>query len=168
MTFFSFERTNFGIIHIRTDGERVLALTHSGKKGLNEAYQFTVDSRHRINFAKKVKVRNQVHERLVNPTGDAEVPLEAVVVYGQILNLACGPQAESSQVAGQRRRHRASGASELATSGSGRSFGSYFYACASYEPSVLPPWWRSCSQRTQPASKRRSRTRSQKRSNQVA
>ena len=57
MTFFSFERTNFGIIHIRTDGERVLAFTHSGKKGLNEAYRFTVDSRHRIKFAKKVKIR---------------------------------------------------------------------------------------------------------------
>ena len=41
-TFFAFERTNFGFIHIRTDGERVLAFTHSGKKGLNEAYAFTV------------------------------------------------------------------------------------------------------------------------------
>ena len=29
---FGFERTNFGIIHIRTDGERVLVFTHSGKK----------------------------------------------------------------------------------------------------------------------------------------
>jgi len=41
-SFFAFERTNFGIIHIRTDGERVLIFTHSGKKGLNEAYVFTV------------------------------------------------------------------------------------------------------------------------------
>lgn len=41
--FFGFERTNFGIVHIRTDGERVLAFTHSGKKGLNEAYRFTVN-----------------------------------------------------------------------------------------------------------------------------
>jgi len=40
--FFAFERTNFGIVHIRTDGERVLAFTHSGKKGMNEAYAFTV------------------------------------------------------------------------------------------------------------------------------
>lgn len=40
--FFAFERKNFGIIHIRTDGERVLAFTHSGKRGLNEAYRFRV------------------------------------------------------------------------------------------------------------------------------
>ena len=40
--FYAFERTNFGIIHIRTDGERVLVFTHSGKKGVNEAYSFTV------------------------------------------------------------------------------------------------------------------------------
>lgn len=40
--FYGFERTNFGIIHVRTDGERVLAFTHSGKRGLNEAYRFRV------------------------------------------------------------------------------------------------------------------------------
>jgi hypothetical protein len=40
--FQGFERTNFGIIHIRTDGERVLVFTHSGKAGLNEAYRFRV------------------------------------------------------------------------------------------------------------------------------
>lgn len=40
--FFGFERLNFGIIHIRTDGERVLVFTHSGKKFMNEAYRFTV------------------------------------------------------------------------------------------------------------------------------
>jgi hypothetical protein len=40
--FYSFERTNFGIIHIRTDGERVLVFTHSGKVGLNEAYRLRV------------------------------------------------------------------------------------------------------------------------------
>ena len=36
------ERTNFGMIHLRTDGERVLVFTHSGKRGLNEAYRFSV------------------------------------------------------------------------------------------------------------------------------
>lgn len=41
-TFESFERTNFGIVHLRSDGERVLVFTHSGKEGLNEAYRFTV------------------------------------------------------------------------------------------------------------------------------
>lgn len=40
--FYAFERTNFGIIHLRTDGERVLVFTHSGKRGTNEAYRFTV------------------------------------------------------------------------------------------------------------------------------
>jgi len=58
--FYGFERKNFGIIHIRTDGERVLVFTHSGKKGLNEAYRFNVtveDGERRIKFAKKVVTR---------------------------------------------------------------------------------------------------------------
>ncbi|WP_088341576.1 ComEC/Rec2 family competence protein [Robiginitalea sediminis] len=46
--FHGFERTNFGIIHLRTDGTRLLAFTHSGKAGLNEAYSYTVDSLHRV------------------------------------------------------------------------------------------------------------------------
>ena len=53
-SFFGFERTNFGIIHIRTDGERVLVFTHSGKEGMREAYRFTVDVNHTIRFAKDV------------------------------------------------------------------------------------------------------------------
>jgi beta-lactamase superfamily II metal-dependent hydrolase len=56
-TFHGFERTNFGIIHIRTDGERVLVFTHSGKQGMNEAYRFTVDKRHRVRIAKSIKKR---------------------------------------------------------------------------------------------------------------
>jgi beta-lactamase superfamily II metal-dependent hydrolase len=48
--FYGFERTNFGIVHIRTDGERVLAFTHSGKKGTNEAYRFKVDDQHKVTF----------------------------------------------------------------------------------------------------------------------
>ncbi|MGH7835000.1 MAG: hypothetical protein ACREQK_15255, partial [Candidatus Binatia bacterium] len=54
-SFFGFERTNFGIIHVRTDGERVLVFTHSGKEGMREAYRFTVDGNHSIRFAKEVK-----------------------------------------------------------------------------------------------------------------
>ena len=46
--FHGFERTNFGIIHIRTNGTRLLAFTHSGKKGLNEAYSYTIDSLRRV------------------------------------------------------------------------------------------------------------------------
>ena len=53
-SFYAFERTNFGIIHVRTDGERVLVFTHSGKKGMREAYRFTVDENHNIRFAKDV------------------------------------------------------------------------------------------------------------------
>ena len=48
---FAFERKNFGIAHVRTDGERVLAFTHSGKEGMNEAYRFTVDPTGKIEFA---------------------------------------------------------------------------------------------------------------------
>ena len=33
MIFFSFERTNFGIIHTRTDGERVLAVHPQRQEG---------------------------------------------------------------------------------------------------------------------------------------
>ncbi|TAW04065.1 competence protein [Rhizobium ruizarguesonis] len=55
---FAFERTNFGISHVRTDGERVLAFTHSGKEFLNEAYRFTVSPTGDVAFAKKVVKRN--------------------------------------------------------------------------------------------------------------
>ena len=55
--YFGFERTNFGIVHIRTDGERVLVFTHSGKKGMNEAYSLTVDSRHQVKLMKSIKRR---------------------------------------------------------------------------------------------------------------
>ena len=55
--YYGFERTNFGIVHIRTDGERVLVFTHSGKKGLNEAYRFEVDAQHNVTFAPKTTKR---------------------------------------------------------------------------------------------------------------
>ena len=55
--FFGFERTNFGIVHIRTDGERVLVFTHSGKEGLNEAYRFTVSATHEVTFARTLTAR---------------------------------------------------------------------------------------------------------------
>ena len=55
--FFAFERINFGIIHIRTDGERVLAFTHSGEKRSNEAYRFTVSATGEVKFSPKVVKR---------------------------------------------------------------------------------------------------------------
>jgi beta-lactamase superfamily II metal-dependent hydrolase len=56
-SFFAFERTNFGLIHIRTDGERVLVFTHSGKDFVNEGYRFdikVVNGQRSIEFAKDV------------------------------------------------------------------------------------------------------------------
>lgn len=59
--YYGFERTNFGIIHVRTDGERVLIFTHSGKTNVNEAYVFTVKldaaGRRKIKFKAKATVR---------------------------------------------------------------------------------------------------------------
>lgn len=55
--FDGFQRLNFGIIHIRTDGERVLAFTHSGERGLNEAYRFTVATTGAVVFAKEAVKR---------------------------------------------------------------------------------------------------------------
>lgn len=58
--FYGFERLNFGIVHVRTDGERVLVFTHSGKEGLNEAYRFTValeSGERRVEFAPRVETR---------------------------------------------------------------------------------------------------------------
>jgi glyoxylase-like metal-dependent hydrolase (beta-lactamase superfamily II) len=52
--FYAFERTNYGIAHVRTDGTRVLAFTHSGSKGMNEAYRFTVSATGDIVFASGV------------------------------------------------------------------------------------------------------------------
>jgi beta-lactamase superfamily II metal-dependent hydrolase len=56
--FEGFERLNFGIAHVRTDGQRVLAFTHSGKEGLNEAYRFTVTPTGTVTFAPKVSKRS--------------------------------------------------------------------------------------------------------------
>jgi hypothetical protein len=53
--YFGFERTNFGIIQIRTDGQRVLVFTHSGRSGMKEAYRFRVDNNHKVKFEDFVK-----------------------------------------------------------------------------------------------------------------
>lgn len=41
--FFAFSRAAFGLVMVRTDGERLLVCTNSGRKDLKEAYAFTVD-----------------------------------------------------------------------------------------------------------------------------
>ena len=56
-SYFGFERTNFGIVHIRTDGERILVFTHSGKEGMNEAYRLDVDARGAVKLAKSIARR---------------------------------------------------------------------------------------------------------------
>ena len=42
-SFFAFSKTAYGIVHVRTDGERLLVFTHSGQKDLKEAYSYTVE-----------------------------------------------------------------------------------------------------------------------------
>lgn len=56
--FEAFERKNWGITHVRTDGERVLAFTHSGKKQMNEAYRFTVSAGGKVMFAAEAVKRS--------------------------------------------------------------------------------------------------------------
>jgi hypothetical protein len=48
--YFGFERTVFGMIQVRTDGERVLVFTHSAKEEMKEAYRFRVDAAHDVVF----------------------------------------------------------------------------------------------------------------------
>lgn len=39
---YAFSRTAYGIVHIRTDGKRLLVFTHSGQKDLKEAYAYDI------------------------------------------------------------------------------------------------------------------------------
>jgi hypothetical protein len=45
-----------GIVHVRTDGERVLVATHGGKPGQKESYPFRVDEQGDITFEEKTRV----------------------------------------------------------------------------------------------------------------
>jgi len=40
--FFAFSRSAYGIVHVRTDGKKILVFTHSGQKDLKEAYSFMI------------------------------------------------------------------------------------------------------------------------------
>ena len=42
--FFAFSRTAFGIVMVRTDGERMLVYTNSGQAKMKEAYAYTINS----------------------------------------------------------------------------------------------------------------------------
>ncbi len=50
--FYSFERRQFGIVHIRSDGKRILVFTHSGKADMKEAYAFRLRENGKIEFDK--------------------------------------------------------------------------------------------------------------------
>ncbi len=43
-------KSQYGIVHIRTDGKRVLVVTHSGKASMKEHYVFSVDDHGEISF----------------------------------------------------------------------------------------------------------------------
>jgi len=48
--FNAYAKSSFGIVHVRTDGKRVLVATHSGKEDQKESYVFHVDERGDIVF----------------------------------------------------------------------------------------------------------------------
>ncbi|MBI4525465.1 MAG: MBL fold metallo-hydrolase [Deltaproteobacteria bacterium] len=52
----AYAKTVFGIVHVRTDGERVLVATHSGKEDQKESYVFHVDERGDIEFEDKPQI----------------------------------------------------------------------------------------------------------------
>jgi beta-lactamase superfamily II metal-dependent hydrolase len=52
----AYMKSMFGIVHVRTDGERVLVATHSGKEDQKESYVFYVDERGDIKFEEKPRV----------------------------------------------------------------------------------------------------------------
>jgi hypothetical protein len=47
----AYEKTVFGIVHVRTDGERVLVATHSGREDKKEMYVFKVDANGQASFS---------------------------------------------------------------------------------------------------------------------
>ncbi len=51
----SYAKTTFGIVHIRTDGHRVLAVTHSGRDDRKESYAFTVDAVGEVGWEEEVR-----------------------------------------------------------------------------------------------------------------
>jgi hypothetical protein len=51
-----YAKSSFGIVHVRTDGERVLVATPSGKFDQKEAYAFRVGSNGAITFEETPEV----------------------------------------------------------------------------------------------------------------
>jgi len=46
----TYKKTCHGIVHLRTDGKRVLVAAHSAKPGQKEKYVFTVDTNHHVDL----------------------------------------------------------------------------------------------------------------------
>jgi hypothetical protein len=46
----AYNKRQFGIVHVRTDGERVLVATHSGRDDRKESYSFRVSGEGEISF----------------------------------------------------------------------------------------------------------------------
>jgi beta-lactamase superfamily II metal-dependent hydrolase len=52
----AYQKTTFGIVHVRTDGERVLVATHSGKDEQKESYAFHVGVQGEVVFEPKTRI----------------------------------------------------------------------------------------------------------------
>jgi hypothetical protein len=50
----AYQKTAFGIVHVRTDGQRVLVVTHSGSDK-KESYAFRVDAQGEVAFEPEVR-----------------------------------------------------------------------------------------------------------------
>jgi beta-lactamase superfamily II metal-dependent hydrolase len=52
----AYRKTAFGIVHVRTDGERVLVATHSGRDEMKESYAFRVHKLGNVTFEPKTRI----------------------------------------------------------------------------------------------------------------
>lgn len=52
----AYRKTAFGIVHVRTDGERVLVATHSGRDDQKESYSFHVDEQGGVTFEATTRI----------------------------------------------------------------------------------------------------------------
>jgi len=52
----AYRKRAFGIVHVRTDGERVLVATHSGKDDQKESYTFRLDEHGKVVFEPKTRI----------------------------------------------------------------------------------------------------------------
>ncbi len=53
--YFGYNKTVSGIIHVRTDGHKLLVFSHSAKDALKEAYGYNVDDKHKVTIRRITK-----------------------------------------------------------------------------------------------------------------